>query len=176
MKYGPFGLSTYVWGVLMFFAGMYGVGQGASLYISCAGLGFILIGLVMGGIASRFIARTKPNILTLALALAGLGVYVSFGRQAFTSLSPWGVLWALLPYLVCIAVSCFVPLHKVVVAAGVVLLLFDAYVAYSVLHSSDATAGLALVYAPIWSTLVLVPVSVVVGWRFSIGRNVVKVI
>lgn len=165
MTLGRVALVACAIGIALFLAGLYGPANDSSLYVSGAGCVLLLIGLGALVFAMRKATLLLPHAAVVAVSLLGIGLnaYVNGGATGF-------LLWASVPYLLCIVASCLAPTRVPAIAATVVVLTFDAFVHYSVATSRSSTAAIAFIYGPLWNTLVLAPVALLVGsavarWR-----------
>jgi len=165
MNLGRVALVTCAIGIVLFFAGLYGLANDASLYVSGAGCVLLLVGIGALVFAARKATLSLPHLAVVAVSLLGIGLhaYVNGGATGF-------LLWTSVPYLFCLVASCLAPTHVPAIAAAVVVLAFDVFVHYSVATSKSSTAAIAYVYSPLWNTLVLAPIallvaSAVVRWR-----------
>lgn len=159
MNLGRAGVATCFAGVLLFFGGLYGLARESSLYVSAAGGGVLLVGLVMLVVAARGTTFSWPHPAVVAVSVLGVALFAyvnGFGATGF-------LLWASVPYLFCILASCFAPMRVAAIAAVVVVIAFDAFVHYSVLTSKSSTAAIAYVYSPLWNTLVFAPIALLVA-------------
>ena len=165
MSLGRVALVTCAIGIVLFFAGLYGLANDSSLYVSGAGCLLLLIGLGALAFAMRKTTLSLPHGAVVAVSLLGIGLHAYFNGGATGFL-----LWTSVPYLFCLVASCLAPTHVPAIAAAVVVLAFDVFVHYSVATSKSSTAAIAYVYSPLWNTLVLAPIallvaSAVVRWR-----------
>jgi hypothetical protein len=164
-------------GVLAVVAGIYG--WFGEVSIALAGLGLLLcvagLGALLSTQSSANLTAPHPYVyvpLALAVLLHG---YENLGRSSGVSYG-W-FLWALLPYGLVLALACFKGTREAAIAGAVVALLLDGLVHYDVfINPQGSTAALALIWIPIWSTLILVPgatllARLVIRRRASISSN-----
>ena len=79
-------------------------------------------------------------------------------------------LWALLPYIVCLFVFLLSDSGAPAIAGAIVALALDAAAFDTVfVHPTTSTSALALLFIPLWSTIVFVPLTVF-GTKFVIRR------
>lgn len=160
MNLGRAAVATCFAGVILFFAGLYGLAKESSLYVSAAGAVVLLIGLVTLVVAARATTFSWPHPAVIAVSILGVALfsYVSgFSAIGF-------LLWASVPYLFCILASCYAPTRVAAIAAAVVVLAFDVFVHYSVRTSKSSTAAIAYIYSPVWNTLVFAPITLLLAW------------
>jgi len=165
MNLGRVALVTCAIGIVLFFAGLYGLANDASLYVSGTGCVLLIVGLGALVFAARKATLSLPHLAVVAVSLVGIGLhaYVNGGATGF-------VLWTSVPYLFCLIASCLAPTHVPAIAAAVVVLAFDVFVHYTVAASKSSTAAIAYVYSPLWNTLVLAPIALLVGSAVSRWR------
>ena len=165
------GLTGFAVGVLALVAGIYG--WFGEVSIALAGLGLLLCAVGLGALlstqASANLTAPHPYVyvpLALAVLLHG---YENLFRSSGTSYG-W-LAWALLPYALVLALACFKGTRQASIAGGVVALLLDGLVHYDVfVNPQGSTAALAVIWIPIWSTLIFVPVTTLLA-RLIIRRR-----
>jgi hypothetical protein len=165
------GLAAIAAGVVALVAGIYGWFGDVS--IALAGLGLLVcvvgLGALLSAQSSTNLTAPHPYVyvpLALAVLLHG---YENLARSSDVSYG-WFV-WALLPYGLVLALSCFRGTREASIAGGVVALLLDGLVHYDVfVNPQGSTAALALIWIPIWSTLIFVPIATLVA-RLVIRRR-----
>ena len=107
-------------------------------------------------------------LLVTALAIT-LHAYESLAKAAAPSLG-W-FLWAMLPYAICLAVWARSSIGAPAVAGAIAALVFDLVAHYDVfIHPTSSTAALAMIFVPVWSTLLICPVAMFAVW-FAIRRH-----
>jgi hypothetical protein len=110
-------------------------------------------------------SRTVPTFVAMALFATAIALHAYESFYLADSPAPGFFAWSLLPYLVCLAF--YRPsksLAPVIVGASVALAV-DALVHYDVfIHPTRSTAALALLFVPLWSAFVFVPVSAFIAW------------
>ena len=97
-------------------------------------------------------------------ALSGvLHAYENFAKAAEPSLA-W-FLWAMLPYGVCLVVWVRSSVGAPSLAGVIAALAFDLVAHYDVfVHPTRSTAALAMIFVPLWSTLLFCPVAMLAVW------------
>lgn len=155
-------------GVTVFFLALYGVFGSTSSILTAIGLAVLLAGLLILVFSFRFSTLSKPHAATFAMAVLGSTLHVYEQAQAPDSFSMGWLLWALMPYAVCLAASA-VPVTRTPSIVGVtVVLIFDLWIHYSVFISpAGSTAALVLIFAPLWSALVFAPITMFVTWLIA---------
>ena len=164
-----YGLLLIAIGVTTFVVGIFGVfAPPVSVPTSLAGAIAALVGLVLLIYGSRHTVRTLPNpyVLAVLLVAAALHTYEQMPKGTTSGDFRYGwVLWALIPYLVCTAISCFRPVRWPALAGALTALGFDALVHYDVfINPQSSTAGLALLFIPLWNTIAFAPLAIFVAW------------
>lgn len=103
----------------------------------------------------------------LTLIVTGLALALHTYEQVFlsTEFSVGWLLWALVPYALCIVVLAR-SLSGVPSLGGVVVALaFDLLANIDVfVHPTGSTAALALIFVPLWSALIICPAVMLVLW------------
>jgi hypothetical protein len=154
-------------GVVAFVAGVYGV-ISPEVSIPLAGLG--LLSLLFG--AALFAWRARPSrlmaphigVVAVTLLGAALHAYENFGKSS-GDLSVGFFVWAMVPYALCLAVSAFPSTKAPAVAGAVLAFIFDLWGHYSVfVNPQSSTAALALLFIPLWSTIIVVPLATFIAW------------
>lgn len=118
---------------------------------------------------------SAASVIAVVLMLFGLTLHTYTEFVQATSFSSGFWLLSLGPYI-CAAIILFL-LRRPYVAAGALVLpaLLDAGAYYSALiHPQSSSAGLGLLFVPIWNLLLFAPLGGVLGWlvgRRSARRN-----
>ena len=109
-------------------------------------------------------------ILVTALAIA-LHAYENLAKSAQPSLG-W-FLWAMLPYAICLAAWARSSVGAPALAGAIAALAFDSVAHYDVLvHPTSSTAALAMIFVPLWSTLLFCPIAMFLVWLAVRRRSV----
>jgi hypothetical protein len=159
-------------GVLCIVAGIYGWFGANS--ITLAGIGFVICilggGLLLSTQSSGSLITPHPYVYVPVAMAVLLHGYENLALSADGFSTTW-FLWALFPYGLVLALSCFKGTRKASIAGAVVALLVDGLVHYDVFISpQSSTAALALIWIPIWNTILFVPVATMVA-RLIIRRK-----
>lgn len=157
-------------GIATFLAAIYGRLGPASIVLAPVGLGGLLIGLAWLAMSLRSVAWSRPDGRTMGLVALGAALHACEQAQSPGSFSALWFLWVLLPYALCMAASTVAATRMPSIAGAAVVLLLDLWVHYDVfMRPAGSTAVLALVFVPLWSTLVFAPLTMFVAW--SVGRR-----
>ena len=168
-----YGLAASVAGVAAFFAGIYGLMGELSIFVSGAGVLMLLIGLVIVLLTTKRETLSTPDPVVIVVAAVGIALHLYENLFKIPGNFSFGwLLWPLTPYALCLIVSSF-PATRVAAVAGVVVaLLFDLVAHYDVfVNPKSSTAALALVFVPLWNTLVFSPGAIFVAWLFLRRRG-----
>jgi hypothetical protein len=114
---------------------------------------------------------STARIMACALLLFGVALHTYTNLVKFESFSPGWWLWALAPYIA--GALLLGLLKRPHAAAGALLVpaIMDAGNFYSVfVHPMSSTAGLGMIFVPLWNLAVFVPLGGALGWW--IGRRV----
>jgi len=160
------GIGVVAVGVATFFAGLFGLAGEGSMFPAAAGIAILISGAVVLIYAGRNVAMVPPHCSVIAISAIGaaLHAYESLWKAAGGP-SVGFFLWGLSPYFLClfVAMSSKSPVPAAVGAA--IALLFDLLTHYSVfVHPTSSTAALALIFTPLWNTLVFAPIGILVTW------------
>ena len=153
-------------GVAAFFVGLFGIPREWSLEVSIVGLALLLVGVVCLLFTLRGTRLRMPHasLLVLVAVAVALHAYEAFVKSSGTP-SFGFFLWPLAPYVLCLIVATLSESSTPPAAGAVTALLFDLGAHYSVfVHPTSSTAGLALLFAPLWNTLVFSPVAMLGAW------------
>ena len=108
--------------------------------------------------------RPHPYVFAVAAAAAALHAYESF---IHSSAGPLWAVWSFTPYALCLVISASPATRTPALAAAVMALAFDAVAHYDVfVNPRGSTVGPALLFIPLWNTIVLVPLATFVAWLF----------
>lgn len=159
-------------GVSVFLGALYGIFGSASPILGMVGLGILVLGLVELLVSLRGSSSFRPNLATVVLVVFGIALHVYEQTLGSAPFSLGWLLWALVPYALCLFASS-VPATRIPSIVGTtVVLLFDLLVYYDVfVNPTSSTAGLAFIFAPIWSSLVFAPVATLAAWLIGRGAQ-----
>ena len=152
-------------GVLLIVAGLFGWLGEASIPLAGTGL---LVALLGAGALVSTLSRAQlklphPAVYgLLALAIA-FHVYQNLTMMSADFWYGW-FLWALLPYGLVLVLSFFKGTRLPVIAGAMLALMADVWNYYEVARSTSSTAALNFIWAPIWHTLIVVPVGTFCAW------------
>ena len=167
------GFSLIACGVVAFIAGIYGWLGSASVY--GAGMGLLLL---VGGVAVVFSAQSlssmkapHPAVWVVLTLAAALHLYEGLSRSSSSFSYGWFT-WALLPYFLVLVLASFKGTRFPALAGGVVALLVDLWTFREVfIQPKSSTASLALIWMPLWSTILFVPIATLIAWAVSRRRQ-----
>lgn len=153
--------------IVCFLLALYGVAFEPGSWVPiAAGLGIPVLGfagLVFLALTARFSRPGMATLIPIGLGVA-LHVYETLLNE-FSMGSIGFLVWALIPYSVCLFGSALSATRIPSAAAAIVVLLLDLFIHYDVfVRPTSSTAALALLFAPLLSTFVIVPVVMLVTW------------
>ena len=134
--------------------------------VALAGIGLIVLLIGSGALLSTQsrsqVLRPHPAILVVVASAIAVHAY----HQLNSTLDPsLGFLaWTLLPYVVVLIIACFKGTRIPVVAGAAFALAVDVWAYYDMAHSTSSTASLALLWTPLWNTIVIVPAGTFLTW------------
>jgi hypothetical protein len=160
------GLTLVALGVAGFFAGLFGIPQAWSLQASVFGLALLFVGVAVLLFTLRRTRFCMPHVslfVVVAIAIA-LHAYEALVKSSGGA-SLGFFLWSLTPYVLCLIVATVSASSIPAVAGAVTAFLFDLDAHNHVfVHPTSSTAGLALLFVPLWNTLVFSPVAMLGAW------------
>ena len=163
MTRGAKSFAAVALGVLLIVAGVYGWVD--ELSVSAVGLVISLVGV--GGLLSTQ-SRSKlrrPHVAVYGLLIVATAFHVFQNlRMMSPDFAPGWFLWALSPYGLVLVLSFFEGTRRAAIAGAVLALAFDAWTLYEVARSTRSTAVLAFVWAPLWNTIIVVPIATFLAW------------
>ena len=152
-------------GVATFFLALYGVLGSASPVLAIVGLVLLAVGVVSVLASLRTSVLSKPNTITVAVVALGTALHMYEQVHASGRFPVGWLLWSLIPYAICLAVSTIPGMRIPSIAGVTVVLLIDLWVHHGVFVSpSSSTAALALAFVPLWTSLVFAPIVMFVTW------------
>jgi len=109
--------------------------------------------------------RVLPKQLTLAVAGLGLALHAYEQLALSSEFSLGWLLWAFAPYAVCLVVLSRSMSGVPALCGVLVAFAFDLIAHYDVfIHPTGSTAGLALIFVPLWGALIFCPAVMLVAW------------
>jgi hypothetical protein len=156
------GLALVAVGVTAFFAGLFGLAGERSMFLFAIGIAVLIAGAVDLIRAAQNVSMVRPHLSVIAVAALGvmLHAYETF-RHAEGDPSLGFFLWGLTPYALCLFVAMSSNSPAPATAGAVIALLFDLLTHYEVfVNPTSSTAALALIFAPLWNTLVFAPLTI----------------
>jgi len=159
------GLAGMGLGVLLIVAGLFG--WFGEISILLAGTGLLLSLLGAGALLStQSRAQLKlPHPVVYGLLAVAIAFHVFQNLTMMSADFSYGwFLWALLPYGLVLALSFFKGTRLAVIAGAALVLTADVWNYYEVARSTSSTAALNFIWAPLWHTLIVVPVGTLLAW------------
>jgi hypothetical protein len=158
-------VSAVAFGVVLIIAGIYAWFGDVSLELAGVGLLTLLL-----GVAGLLSTQSRANLTSPHWAVCGvLALAIAFHvYQNVTTMSRdfalgW-FLWALSPYALVLVLACFQGTRLPVIAGAALALAADVWNYYLVAQSTSSTAVLNFIWAPIWHTIVVVPIVTFGAW------------
>lgn len=112
--------------------------------------------------------RVRPPVALVAPVVAGVALHAWHAIGALTPFALGVFAWSLVPYALCVMAGTVPALRRAAVVAAIVVLAIDAWVHYTVFVApTSSTAALALLFAPLWSTLVFAPAALLATWALA---------
>jgi hypothetical protein len=153
-------------GVLLLVCGIYGV-IGPEVSIAFVGLGLLIavVGVVLLALVARPWDLCAPHkyVLTLAVLAVALHGYEHFVKSEDSGYAFF--VWAMAPYGLALFLSSFSAVRSAVIAGAVIALAVDLLAHHEVFISpSSSTSALLLLFVPLWSTAIVVPVATFLAW------------
>ena len=164
--------ATITVGIIAFVTGVYGV-IGPEFSVLMAGLGLLVL---LCGIAFLLFATSPwqlsaphPYVIGMVIIATVLHAYENTYKSS-DGPSVGLLLWSMVPYGLCFMLS-MLPVTRLPVIAGTALALaFDLFGYYSVfVNPQSSTAALALLFIPLWSAIIVVPLATFISW--SVARK-----
>ncbi|HEY7712232.1 MAG TPA: hypothetical protein VIG57_19630, partial [Candidatus Entotheonella sp.] len=117
------------------------------------------------------LSAPHPGVLLIAVLAFALHayehLYMSAGNPSLGFL-----VWSMAPYCVAFAVSLFPATRAPVLAGAALALAFDLWGHYSVFaNPQGSTAALALLFIPLWSTIIIIPLATLLAWVIGQRRT-----
>lgn len=154
-------------GIISFVSGVYGLGsQNFSIIILCLGALFIVGGAISLALAVRPWHLSLPHsfVMGITFIAAGLHAYEQIYQSAGNP-SPGYWLWSMMPYALCLVLSSFSYIRISTILGAALSLAFDLWGYYVVfINPQSSTAALALLFIPLWSTIIVIPLGTYVAW------------
>ena len=120
--------------------------------------------------------NTTPTY-RIAIAVSALGAVLHLYENLAKSTEPsvgW-FLWALVPYVLCLAVWARSGTGAPALAGVLLALALDLYMHYGVfIHPTSSTAALGMIFIPLWSAILVCPVAMLLAWLAVRRRSPVR--
>ena len=166
MKSVTKGLAIAACGVAVVFTGVSGWFGESSLYGVAIGLLICVVGVAVLLTQVSIDKLTSPA--RYVCAVAGVAVALHLYENLVKGTGPFSLAWfawATFPYALALAISCVRPVKRAATAGAVAALLVDLWAHHSVFVApGGSTASLALLFAPLWNSLIVVPVGTWAAW------------
>jgi hypothetical protein len=159
--------------VVLFLLLVSGIFGGISIFAAPMALLICIVGIGILLSTQSLSALAVPHPWVLAVVALAIALHWYIGSQAEAAeFSFWFLAWALSPYVVTLAVSCFKVTRAAAVAGAVAALCVDALTFHSVfIRPTSSTASIALLFSPLWNLLIFVPGATWLAWKLrSRGR------
>lgn len=161
-------------GIVAFVTGIYGV-IGPDFSVLLAGLGLLALlcgtGLLLATMRPWRLSAPHPCVVALTLIATVLHLYEHVYKSS-SDPSFGFLLWSMVPYGLCLALSAFRSTKAPVVAGAALTLAFDLWGHYAVfVNPQGSTAALALLFIPLWSTIIVVPLATFIAWSIAQKRR-----
>lgn len=177
MKTRNWALIIIVAGIIFFVSGVYGLARHFSLILAGLGILFMLCGATILSLAARPWCLSAPHPYVIGITIAAIGLHLY--EQVYESAndpSMGYLLWSMVPYALCLALSSFAGIRTSAIAATVIALAFDVWGYYTVfINPQSSTAPLVLLFIPLWSTVIFIPLVTFISWSITKKRNPRKV-
>jgi hypothetical protein len=162
------GVLLFAIGSATFFAGLFGIPRDFSIPVAIGGVVLLIVGVAVVLFSLRPLRFRAPHfgVIVVVLLATALHAYECFGESS----GGFGFLfWSLVPYALCLIVAALSASSIPALAGAIVALLFDLGAHNDVfVHPTSSTAGLALLFVPLWNTLVFVPLAMFAAWSLSL--------
>lgn len=117
-------------------------------------------------LATRPCRRSAPHpyVVGLTVTAAALHAYEHL-YQSSGGPSIGFLLWAMVPYGLCLALATFPATRGPVIAGAALAFAFDLWGHYAVfVNPRGSTAALVLLFIPLWSAILVVPLATLAAW------------
>jgi len=152
----------------MFVGGVFGIGgesfwgKYGSLPLAVLGVAVFVAGLGTLLWASRRSTVSRPHVFVLMVTAIAIALHA---YESLPGPSLVFFLWPLAPYALCLAVAAISKSSIPAGAGAVTALLFDINAHNAVfVHPTSSTAGLALLFVPLWNLLIYAPLAMIIAW------------
>src|SRR5690242_18881078 len=125
--------------------------------VTLAGVGLIVLLVGAGTLLSTQSRSSVSNPHPAVYAILVIAIAVHAYHHLTSESSPGFFAWALVPYAVALTIACFRGARIAVAAGAALALALDVWTYYVVAHPTSSTAGLALLWMPLWNAIIVVP-------------------
>ena len=162
------GFALIAAGSASFFVGLFGIPRELSILVSICGVVLLLAGVAVLLFSLRPLRFKAPHLGLIVIVLLAIALHV---YETYVN-SPGGIgflLWSSMPYALCVIVAALSTSSIPAVAGAVTAFLFDLGAHNDVfVHPTSSTAGLALLFVPLWNTLVFSPLAMFAAWSLRL--------
>ena len=161
------GLIVLASGVILFLLFVYGVFGAISIFAAPVALLTCIVGIGILLSTQSLSALAVPHPWAFAVVALAIALHWYIGSQVEAAeFSFWFLAWALSPYVVALALSCFKVTRAAAVAGAVAALCVDALTFHSVfIRPTSSTAPIALLFSPLWNLSIFVPGATWLAWK-----------
>lgn len=170
MPWRRVGFITLTVAIVLLVMTVYGVpralGPRAGLVIAAVALTALVIGVAILLVSLRSAKFGPPHAAVVAITAIALllHLYEAAGKSS-DGFSIGFLLWAMVPYILCLAISSVWGIRRAAIGGALVAVIFDFWGHYAVfVNPKGSTAGLALLFIPLWNTLILVPAATAIAY------------
>ncbi len=173
MTRSQIGLAISAAGIVFLFLAVSGAMGTISPPVAVLAALAVLVGLALilhrlGGVA---LCRPHTGVIVVAALAVALHVYENLLKSS-GEFSPGALVWASMPYALCLVVSSYSATRLAAIAGALVALSFDLLAYYAVfVNPTSSTAALALLFVPLWNTFVFAPVATGATWLLLRRRD-----
>ena len=153
-------------GVAAFAGGLFGLAGEQSIVVFLVGGALLVFGVatLLWTLRRESIARPRMLVICLALVAAALHIYQAVWTPSGEPTSPTFIvgltLWSMTPYFLCILVASISKSSAPATAGATIALCSDLWTHYLVFVApTSSTAGLALMFTPLWNLLIFSPIA-----------------
>lgn len=169
MPWRRVGFITVTGAIALFVMAIYGGFRAfdplVGIVAAAAALAGLAIGVAILLVTLRGAEFGPPHLAVIAITAVALALHTFEATvKSSGAFSPGFLLWTMLPYVLCIAISSVSGTRRAAIAGASVALILDVWVHYSVfVNPRGSTAALALLFIPLWNTLIFVPAATAIA-------------
>ena len=162
------GLVVIAVGVAGLFLGLFGIPREESPQVAAGGVVLLVAGviLLLFGLRPLHLKAPHASVFVATVLAIALHAYENFPSEDPSAFTAGMFAWSLAPYALCLFVASFSKSWIVPLAGAVTALLFDLKVHNDLFVNTptSSTAGLALLFVPLWNLLVFAPLAMLAAW------------